>query len=396
MSNDSLTRSSLPLILLRPFFHRGMECMGMVFKKNTVLETIAKSLHGVRWTHDQNCWYLPCHRAAYEAAKKAFEGKSQLDTDELKQYLEQRKTLVAPTQEKLSGATAKLMLEFPLEMANLQAYAQFKDLLILKGYSPNTIRNYCTEFHLLLRLLGKESVSNLTKPQVLSYLLWLLEKQGCSETKIHTTVNAIKFYFEKVLERATEFYDLPRPKKPYQLPSILAESEVVDMISKMPNLKHKCILMTGYAGGLRVSEIVGLKITDIDSKRMMIHIRGAKGKKDRMVPLSQILLITLREYHLAYKPKVYLFENPNGGPYSVRSTQQIIQDAKLAAGIQKKGSIHMLRHSYATHLMEAGTDLRYIQELLGHNSIRTTMRYTHVSIKSLGNIQSPLDRLKWE
>ena len=154
--------------------------------------------------------------------------------------------------------------------------------------------------------------------------------------------------------------------------------------------------MTGYAGGLRVSEIVGLKITDIDSKRMMIHIRGAKGKKDRMVPLSQVLLITLREYHLAYQPKVYLFENPNGGPYSARSTQQIIQDAKQAAGIQKKGSIHMLRHSYATHLMEAGTDIRYIQELLGHNSIRTTMRYTHVSIKSLGNIQSPLDRLKWE
>jgi integrase/recombinase XerD len=119
---------------------------------------------------------LPCHRAAYEAAKKAFEGKAQLDTDELKQYLEQRKTMVAPSQEKISGATAKLMMEFPLEEANLRAYAQFKDLLILKGYSPNTIRNYCTEFHLLLRLLGNRSVAALTKPQVLSYLLWLLEK----------------------------------------------------------------------------------------------------------------------------------------------------------------------------------------------------------------------------
>jgi integrase len=148
------------------------------------------------------------------------------------------------------------------------------------------------------------------------------------------------------------------------------------MINKMTNLKHKCILMTGYAGGLRVSEIVGLKIANIDSKRRMIHIRGANGKKDRMVPLSQVLLISLREYHLSYHPKVYLFKNPNGGPYSVRSTQQIIQEAKRAAGIHKQGSIHVLRHSYATHLMEAGTDLRYIKELLGHNSIRTTMRYT--------------------
>lgn len=137
-----------------------------------------------------------------------------------------------------------------------------------------------------------------------------------------------------------------------------------------------------------------MKITDIDSKRMMIHSHGAKEKKDRMVPLSMILLENLREYHKAYQPKEYVFENPNGGQYSQRNAQQILQDAKINAGITKKGSIHMLRHSYATHLMEAGTDIRYIQ-VLGHNSIRTTMRYTHVSIKNLVKIESPLDKLKW-
>ena len=153
--------------------------------------------------------------------------------------------------------------------------------------------------------------------------------------------------------------------------------------------------MAGYAGGLRVSEIIHLRVTDIDSKRMMIHIHGAKGKKDRMVPLSKKLLETLREYYQLYKPREFIFEGQNGAQYSTRSAQLVIQAAKKAAGITKKGSMHMLRHSYATHLMEGGTDTRLIQELLGHNSIKTTMRYLHVSKKDLGKIDSPLDKLKW-
>jgi integrase/recombinase XerD len=155
------------------------------------------------------------------------------------------------------------------------------------------------------------------------------------------------------------------------------------------------MLMAAYAGGLRVSEIIHLQIRDIDSKRMMVHLRGAKGKKDRMVPLSVKLLETLREYFKKYKPLNYLLENPAGGIYSERSVQQVLQNAKKEAGILKPGSVHMLRHSYATHLMEGGTDIRIIQELLGHNSIRTTMLYTHVSKKDLGRVGSPLDKLNW-
>jgi site-specific recombinase XerD len=246
-----------------------------------------------------------------------------------------------------------------------------------------------------LRLLGKRWVNELTKDQVMSYLLWMLEKKGCSETQVHTAVNALKFYFEKVVGREKEFYDLPRPKKPYKLPGILAEEEMINLIMSVHNIKHKAILMMGYAAGMRVSEIIHIQIADIDSKRMMIHIHAAKGKKDRMVPLSKKLLETLREYYRLYKPRQYIFENPSGGMYSVRSAQQILHTAKAQAGITKKGSIHMLRHSYATHLMEGGTDIRIIQELLGHNSIKTTMLYTHVSKKDLGRIESPLDKLKW-
>lgn len=382
-------------IVLVPFFHKGEESIGLIFDSDLRLNNIAKTIKGIKWSYTRKCWYTACTREAYEKLKQAFADTATLVTDQLKNYLLQKQVVVAVPDKKIPAATACLLLQYALCNENLVAYDSFRKLLILKGYSPNTIRNYCNEFHQLLRLLGKRLVSDLTKPQVLSYLLWLLEKRDCSETKVHTTVNAIKFYFEQVLDRQKEFYDLPRPKKPFKLPAILAESEMVQLIQQMKNLKHRTILMAGYSAGLRVSEIIGLKITDIDSKRMMLHLHGAKGKKDRMVPLSKKLLEVLRVYYLAYKPQEFVFENPNGGPYSARSAQKILQTAKLEAGITKKGSIHMLRHSYATHLMEAGTDIRIIQELLGHNSIRTTMRYTHVSKKDIGRIESPLDKLDW-
>jgi site-specific recombinase XerD len=243
--------------------------------------------------------------------------------------------------------------------------------------------------------LGEIRVSSLTKDQVQAYLLWLLEKRGYSFANLHTAINALKFYFEKVEGRGKEFYDLPRPKKRFKLPSILSEEEIIALIQKTRNLKHRALLMTAYSSGLRVSELVSLKIKDVDSKRMLLHVREAKGGKDRMVPLSQKLLLTLREYVAEYKPKEYLFEGEGNEPYSSRTAQEVLREAKKKAGIEKKGSIHMLRHSYATHLLEAGTDIRYIQAFLGHNSLKTTMLYTHVSSLKIESIQSPLDKLNW-
>ena len=179
------------------------------------------------------------------------------------------------------------------------------------------------------------------------------------------------------------------------LPDILAEEEVVTLVKKTGNLKHRALLMTAYSAGLRVSELVNLKLIDIDSKRMMLHIRQGKGNKERMVPLSKGLLETLRQYYSEYRPKEYLFEGEGGRAYSTRSAQAILKQAKSRAKITKKGSVHSLHHSYATHLLEGGTDIRYIQELLGHNSLNTTLRYTHVSKKSIAGIQSPLDKLPW-
>ena len=382
-------------LVLEPFFHRGEECIAVKFTPTAPLNKLIKSLRGARWSRTHNCWYIACTRDACAKLLKAIEGHAIANLDQLKIYLQQRKAVLPPVPQRMPAQTAKMIMEYPLNTENLLALTAFRNRLVLKGYSPNTIRNYCNEFHQLLRLLGTRNVNNLSKDQVMSYLLWLLETKGCSETKVHTAVNALKFYFEKVLGREKEFYDLPRPKKPFKLPSILAEEEVKNVITQIRNLKHKAMIMAGYSAGLRVSEIIGLKPENIDSKRMMIHIKGAKGKKDRMVPLAKKMLEVLRLYYKQYKPEKFLFEGKPGEPYSARSVQEILQLAKLKAKINKKGSVHMLRHSYATHLMEGGTDIRIIQELLGHNSIKTTMLYTHVSKKDLGRIESPLDKLGW-
>lgn len=383
-------------LILQPFYHRKKECIGIHFDHDKIIEQIIREQPEVRWSQTHRCWYIACKRDAYDRLVKDLGNKIEIQTHLLKSYLEQRKAVTNNQVEVLKSASANLIHLHPLNKENLLALTAMRNMLVVKGYSIHTIRNYCNEFHQLLRLLGTRDVNKLGKEQIMSYLLWLLTKKGCSETKVHTAVNAIKFYFEQVMNRSKEFYNLPRPKKPLKLPSVLSAEEIIALIQKVTNLKHRAILMAGYASGMRVSELIHLKLKDLDSKRMMIHIHNGKGKKDRMVPLSHKLLDLLREYYRLYKPKEYLFEGQFGSHYSARSAQQIIQKAKLEAGILKSGSIHMLRHSYATHLLETGTDIRIIQELLGHNSIHTTQLYTHVSIKDIGKIESPLDKLKWQ
>lgn len=380
-------------IQLKPFYWNSKDWIGVPTSYRQ--SQIVKKIIGIKWNSALRCWYLPCDRKSYELLKKALEGMVELDITLLKSYLQQRKVMLVEQPQKINCLTMQMMVQHGLNQSNILALNKYKKLLILKGYSVHTIKNYTNELHQLLRLLGNHSIDDLKKEHIMSYLLWLLEKKGSSETKVHTAVNAIKFYFEQVVGRGKEFYDLPRPKKPFTLPNILAEEEIIALIQGIDNLKHRAMIMAGYAGGLRVSEIIHLKVGDIDSKRMTIHIRCAKGKRDRIVPLSKKLLVVLRKYYIQYKPIDYLFEGQFGGAYSARSAQKILMEAKKKVGINKKGSIHSLRHSYATHLMESGTDLRLIQELLGHNSIRTTMLYTHVSKKEIGKIESPLDKLNW-
>jgi site-specific recombinase XerD len=281
----------------------------------------------------------------------------------------------------------------PISSDNITADKSFQQELILRGYSKNTIRTYSSEFHLLLQLLKARPINSLTEKEIKSYLLWLVTVKKYGEAQVNTSVNAIKFYFEKVLNLEKMFFELPRPKKPLILPKVISEEDVKRIIDCTVNIKHKAILMLGYGCGMRVSEIVQLKIKNIDSSRMAILIERAKGKKDRMVTLPATLLTVLREYYKQFRPEKYLFEGQKGEMYSIRSVQSVFKSAKLKAKVNKQGGIHALRHSYATHLLEAGTDIRIIQELLGHNELKTTMRYTHVSNNLIGKVVSPLDRL---
>ena len=277
---------------------------------------------------------------------------------------------------------------------NLAALERMRELLILKAYSPGTIKIYCNEFAQLLYLLKDLHVDTLTPERLRSYLLFCIRDLKLSENAIHSRMNAIKFYFEQVLHRNKFFFEeIPRPQKKSSLPKVFSKQDIAKIFAKVDNPKHLLMLKLCYGMGLRVSEIVNLKITDIDSKRMLVHLEAAKGKKDRCVTLPSSILEDLRNYFKAYRPKTYLFEGQYGGQYAIRSAQAVFKNAMEKAKINKTVGIHGLRHSYATHLLEGGTDMFYIQKLLGHKDIKTTEIYAKVSNRQLINIKSPLDDL---
>lgn len=263
----------------------------------------------------------------------------------------------------------------------------------LRGYSPITIKHYIGQVSMLARYFNK-SPEVLGVEEIRKYLHYCIMERHLNEGTVSTIYSALKFFYEKTLEREWKAEKIVRIKERRKLPPILSRSEVKSIFDAVNNLKHKAILMTIYAAGLRVSEAANLKISDIDSKNMQIFIREGKGKKDRYTLLSKANLEILREYWRRYQPKTYLFpgQNPEG-PISVRSIEKVFTAAKEKAGIKKKVSVHTLRHSFATHLLEAGTDICYIQRLLGHTSINTTTIYLHLRRMDLLDITSPLDAL---
>lgn len=285
--------------------------------------------------------------------------------------------------------------EFVLRVdpTNQPAIHRYYDTLSLRAYSPNTIRTYVNEFAAYLVHLGTTAAENQSPEQVRDYLLYCTRTLRLNEAHIHSRLNAIKFYYDQILRREKFFVDIPRPKKPSTLPKAIAREDIKKMLDTTLNLKHNTMLRLCYGMGLRVSEIINLRIVDIDSRSMQVHIVRAKGKKDRYIPLPASILDQLRAYFSQYKPKEYLFEGQWGGPYSARSAQKVFHQALERARINKQTGIHSLRHSYATHLLEAGTNIELIQKLLGHSDLKTTFIYTRVAAVQAQLVQSPLDRL---
>ncbi len=261
-------------------------------------------------------------------------------------------------------------------------------------YSPKTSKVYKEMFEEFINFYPTYDIKNLDETLIIKFLRFLVTERKISTSYQNQSINAIKFYYERVLGGQRKIYFIDRPIKEKTLPIVLSTEEVKHILAVTINLKHKAILMLIYSAGLRISEAVNLKIKDIDSQRMQIRVEQSKGKKDRYTLLSVKALTILRNYFLDYRPKEWLFEGMEAGnQYSTRSIQQVFKESVVRAGIKKDVSVHTLRHSFATHLLENGTDIRYIQSLLGHESSKTTEVYTHITTKGFDQIKSPLDNL---
>jgi integrase/recombinase XerD len=364
--------------------HRGKDWILLRFEPNADWTKRIKAVPGRKWTETYRGWLVPDtleNRKLCKLAPIATKTKTPFA----------KKTDTKPTTVKASQEPKSI-----LSHENNLALEKFIQELTLMAYSPSTIKTYRNEFLQLLKLLKKKPASELTIDELRRYMSYTITEEGINENTAHSRLNALKFYYEQVLKKEKFFWEIPRPKKPQQLPRMFSQSEISSIINKTDNLKHKVMLMLAYSAGLRVSEVVSLKTWQIDSKRRCIHVEHAKGKKDRITPLSPVLLVMLRKYASEYKPdpRGYLFEgHTKGTPYSNRSLQEVLMAAKQKARVIRPGSIHALRHSFATHLLEKGTDISIIQKLLGHNDLKTTLRYLHATNKDILNIISPLDSL---
>jgi len=263
----------------------------------------------------------------------------------------------------------------------------------LRRLSPKTISCYLACMKNIAVHFGK-SPAELGDEEIRSNLHYLMEVRKASQSVVVQSYSALKFFFEKTLDKPWNVSKIPRCRQRRKLPGVLSRQEVESILSATNNLKHRSILMTIYSGGLRISEATRLKVSDIDSGRMTIRVNEGKGLKDRYTLLGERNLEILRLYYKAYRPSEWLFPGKNPSePLSVSAVQRVFKISLLKAGVKKKASVHTLRHCFATHLLESGTDLYYIQQLLGHKSAGTTSVYLHVTGKEIGKIKSPIDLL---
>jgi len=272
---------------------------------------------------------------------------------------------------------------------------QMREDLLLKAYSPNTMRSYlrCARHFAKHYMRSPEEMG---EEEVRDFLIYLVRDRQASPATLDMYVNALKFLYNITLKRPEVVKGIAHPKRPKTLPAILSPEEILRIFAAIRSVKHKAIIATAYAAGLRISEVCGLRIVDIDSQRKRIHVRSGKGKKDRYVMLGESLLDLLRQYYQKVRPQgEYLFPGHNPQhPICTTAVSQVLRKVVRQTGLTKKVSMHTLRHCFATHLLEAGTDIRILQVLLGHSSIRTTLRYTHITDRLLQKLVSPLDLIQ--
>ena len=282
----------------------------------------------------------------------------------------------------------------PLDITDKEKLRLFENWMRFRRYSRNTIRTYTELTVTFLRFIKPKNAVSEVGDEVQRFILEYVLPKKLSLSYQNQLINALKLFYTEIVRQELIFSQVQRPRREHKLPNVLSKQEVKKLLGVMKNIKHRAMLSTIYGCGLRRSELLNLKPKDIESNRGIMVIKQAKGKKDRVVPISEKLIELLRQYYLQYRPLMWMFEGvKTGEQYDERSLQQVLKKAIFLTGIKKPVTLHWLRHSYATHLHESGVDIRYIQEILGHSSSKTTGIYTHVSNRSIQQIRSPFDDL---
>lgn len=377
MNNNTITLSKV--------IHKGEELLLLSFPYDFNTKEYIKGFDDVRWSQTLKSFCIPFSKHITNTLFQYLRKKNYyVDYSSLRVLSQQ----IDPSTKSKKN---RIKIEGKPRLDVMERIDKFKNWMFQKRYSTNTINIYESMLLMFFSFHDGKSVEDLSTNDLEDYNTRYILANGFSFTYQNQTINALKLFYKYDGMDPLLSANLERPKKQSKLPEVLSIDEVKDILASLSNLKHKTLLSILYACGLRIGETLNIKVNDLDLERRFTHIKSGKGRKDRYVPIPKRMCTLLANYIEAYKPQYFLFEGANGAKYSPVSARQILKRALMNVGVSKPVTLHTMRHSHATHLLENGTDIRYIQELLGHNSPKTTMIYTHVSSTSLDRIKNPFD-----
>lgn len=373
--------TELPIIQLVNYFRKGQKHIGLKFKYNEDLLHIIRDIPYARWSKTQRLWYLPYSDYNLNVIKTCFKNAAVVDSKELNgKAIVYDKTLPKLKEKRQLTDEQKRLLN------------NFYKYLRGKRYSKSTIDTYTFFVADFVAFYKDKILEDLTNRDVELYIESVFIKRKYSISTQRQFISALKLFIAYEPSTHIENLELVRPNKDKKLPNVLSKEEIIRLIASTQNLKHRAVITLLYSGGLRIGELINLRIEDFNFERKQIFIKNSKGRKDRYVTLADSFLPMLKNYLMTYKPQYYFVEGQPKLKYSASSIRKFLSKNVARSGIKTKVTPHVLRHSYATHLMEDGVGLRHIQVLLGHSKPETTMIYTHVMRKDLMNIKSPLDK----
>lgn len=375
-----------PVLQLKPLEHKGSAQIGIYFDFNNDIKAHVKAYHGVKWSQTNKVFYVK-DSAANRVGLFKYLNQFGYWVD----YSAIKRTTLPKAQPARTEELDKVELYKALPLTHQDKLKRYADYLRGKRLSESTVKSYG---YFVLRFLHyHKDVADLdwTNEHINLFMENVLAKERYSISSHRQSVGALKYFTALCGLPAFDASGFERPKKSKFLPVVLSKEEVIDILQAAKNLKHRAVLALIYSSGLRIGELLNLELKDIDIDRSQVHIKNGKGRKDRTVVLSEVIKPLLYNYIQTYKPQRYFVEGSPGVPYTAGSVRQFLRKSCDDAGIKKRVTPHTLRHSYATHMLENGVDLRFIQELLGHSKPETTMIYTHVAQKDLMKVQSPLD-----